>query len=92
MKMKITNEAKKILEGMFASNDCDCLKAKLQKSCCGTSLVFNLAKLKNGDEPVSINGISVLMEGDAKKRAETVTITVENGELAIQDQASSGCC
>ena len=90
--MKITNEAKKMLEGIFASNDCNCLKAKLQKSYCGTSLVFNLAKLENGDEPISINGISVLMDDDVKKRAETVTIIVENGELAIQDQASSGCC
>lgn len=90
--MRITNEAKKMLEEILASNDCDCLKAKLQKSCCGTSLVFSLAKLENGDEPISINGISVLMEDDAKKRAETVTITVENGELVIQDEASSGCC
>lgn len=90
--MKITNEAKTMLEGVFASNDCDCLKAMLQKSCCRTSFVFNLAKLEDGDEPISINGISVLMEEDVKERAETVTITVENGELAIQDEASSGCC
>ncbi|GAU79917.1 hypothetical protein [Fusibacter sp. 3D3] len=90
--MKITNEAKTMLEGAFGSNDCDCLKAVLQKSCCGTSLVFNLAKLEDGDEPTSINGISVLMEDDVKERSDTVTITVENGELAIQDEASSGCC
>ncbi|MCK9340210.1 MAG: hypothetical protein M0P37_00460 [Synergistaceae bacterium] len=90
--MKITNEAKTMLEGAFASNDCDCLKAVLQKSCCGTSLVFNLAKLEEGDEPTTINGISMLMEDDTMERAETVTITVENGELAIQDEASSGCC
>jgi len=92
MKMKITDEAKKMLEEVFASNDCDCLKAMMQKSCCGTSLVLNLAKLEAGDEPTSINGISVLMEDEVKERAETVTITVENGELAIQDEASSGCC
>lgn len=90
--MKITEEAKKMIEELFSSNDCDCLKATLQKSCCGTSLVFNLAKLKEGDAPISINGISVLMDDDTKKRAETVTITVVNGELFIQDEASSGCC
>ncbi len=90
--MKITNEAKTMLEEVFASDDCNCLKAELQKSCCGTSLVFSLAKLADGDEPVSVNGISVLMGDDAKERAEAVTITVENGELAIQDEASSGCC
>lgn len=90
--MIITDEAKKILEEAFVSNDCDCLKATLQKSCCGTSLVFYLGKLEDGDEAVSINGISVLMEDDVRKRAESVTITVENGELAIHDDASSGCC
>ena len=90
--MKITNEAKIMLGDVFASNDVDCLKAMLQKSCCGSSLVFNLAKLEDGDEPASINGISVLMEDDVKERVENVTITVENGELAIHDEASPGCC
>lgn len=89
--MKITNEAKKMLEGIFASNDCNCLKAMVQKSCCGTSLVFNLAKLEEGDEPTTINGISVLMEDDTMERAEAVTITVKNDELAILDEAASSC-
>ena len=90
--MKITDEAKKILEEVLESNNCDCLKATLQKSCCGTSLAFSLSKLEDGDEPTSINGISVLMEDEVEKRAQNVTITVENGELAIQDEQSSGCC
>lgn len=90
--MKITNEAKTMLEEVLASNESDCLKAVLQKSCCGTSLVFNLAKIDNKDKPLVINGISVLMDDDAKKRAETITITVVKGELAIQDEAPSGCC
>lgn len=90
--MIITDEAKKILEEVFVSNDCDCLKATLQKSCCGTSLVFYLDKLKEGDDPISINGIPVLMEDNVRERAEHVTITVENGELAINDDASSSCC
>ena len=90
--MKITDEAKKMLEGIFSSNDGDCLKVTLQKSCCGTSLVINLAKLEEGNEPISINGISVLMDEDVKERAEAVTIAVENGDLIINDEASSGCC
>lgn len=41
--------------------------------------------------PTSINDISVLMEDDVKERAETVTITitVKNEELAIQDVVNS---
>lgn len=90
--MKITNEAKKMLKEVLDSNNSDCLKVTLQKSCCGTSLVFNLAKLEEGDEHVSINDIPVLMEDDAKKRAEAVTITVENEKLKILDEEASGCC
>ncbi len=89
--MKITNEAKTMLQEVFASNDSNCLKATLQKSCCGTSLLFRMGKIEDGDEPISINGISVLMGKDVKERAEAVTITVEKGELAINDEAASSC-
>lgn len=91
--MKITQEAKFMLDEVFTSNDCNCLKASLQKSCCGTSLMLSMAKLSDQDKPASINGVSVLMDDEAKERAETVTITVENGELVIRDEAvTSGCC
>ncbi len=90
--MKITNDAKTMLQELFTSNNCNCLKAKVQQSCCGTSLVFNLAKLEDGSNATSINGISVLMEDDVKQRAETVTIAVEDGELAILDEEASSCC
>jgi hypothetical protein len=90
--MKITDEAKLILQQEFISNNSDCLKASLQKSCCGTSLVFNMIKLKASDKPVFVNGIQVMMDNKAQARAETVTIAVENGELIIQDDAASSCC
>ncbi len=90
--MKITEEAKSMLTETLVSNECDCLKAALQQSCCGTSLVFNLAKLKEGEKPILINGINVMMDDKAKLRADTVTIAVENGELIIQDDAPSCSC
>lgn len=90
--MKITEEAGSILKQAFLSNNCDCLKASLQKSCCGTSLVFNLTKLKAGDKSVSIDGIPVMMDSKTQERAKTVTIAVDNGELIIQDEEASSCC
>lgn len=89
--MKITDEAKAIITEALASNEYDCLKAMLQKSCCGTSLHFTLAKLQEGESPIPINGVLVLMDNKAQKRAETVTIAVEDNKLIIQDDASS-CC
>lgn len=90
--MKITEEAKSMLTELLSSNDCDCVKASLQESCCGTSLVLSVIKLQEGDTPVSVNGVPVLMSEEATNRAESVTITVENGDLVILDGASSGCC
>lgn len=91
--MKITNEAKAVLQGYFADGDNDCLKASIQQSCCGTSLVFSLAKATDEDQTTQINGISVLMDEAAKERSETVTLDVEGGELSLKDEApSGGCC
>lgn len=89
--MNISDEAKTILLKSLASNDNDCLKARLQKSCCGTSLYFTLTKLHEGDDPITINGISVLMDDQAKERAETVTLAAKDGRLVIEDEQSS-CC
>jgi len=90
-KMIISNEAKTILMKSLASNENDCLKARLQKSCCGTSLYFSLAKLNDGDDPITINGIPVLMDSQTQERAESVTLAVKDGKLVIEDEASS-CC
>ena len=89
--MKITEKAKLLLMEKFVSNNCDCLQATLEKSCCGTSLNFTLAKLKADDKPVSIDGVSVLMDNQSEARTDTVTIAIEDGELIIQDDAPS-CC
>lgn len=90
--MKITDEAKSLITEALASNACDCLQVTQQQSCCGTSLNFALAKLKAGEKPVSINGVSVLMDNQTQARTETVTLVAEDGELVIKDDASSCCC
>ena len=90
--MKITKEAKTIITEALKSNDCDCLQAKLQQSCCGTSLVFNLTKLEAGQTPITVDGVSVLMDNNTQERANTVTIAVEDGKLVIHDDKPSCCC
>jgi hypothetical protein len=90
IKMNITDEARAMITGAMNSNGYDCIKAMTQKSCCGTSLYFTSAKLQEGENPVLINGISVLMDNKTRERAETITISVEQGKLVIQD--STSCC
>ncbi len=90
--MKITDEAKVMLEEIFKDNKANCLLVSIQESCCGPALEVDLAELEEGEEPITINGISVLMEEDAKEKAEKLTIIVEEGELAVVDEEASRCC
>ena len=90
--MTITQEAKSLLDKVFETNGYDCLKASLQESCCGKSLVLSMAKLDDKDEPVTIDGVSVLMNNETKERAKSVTLTTRKGKLVLQDEATTGCC
>lgn len=89
--MEITNEAKKMLEEVLAANDCNCLKAELKTSCCGSSLGFSLGKLESTDKPVDVNGVQVLMGEGVMERAEAITIAEDNGELVVKDETPSSC-
>lgn len=86
--MKITNQAKIMLKQFLSENGCNALKATVQHSCCGSSLVFSLANKTAKDKVEIINGVTVIMDGEAKKKAENAVIDVKNGELVV----SSSCC
>lgn len=90
--MQITNEAKKALESELSSNGCNCLKATMQRSCCGSSLMFTLDKLAYGQQAEVINGISVIFDGDAKASAESVLMDVQNGEIVVRNIGGCCCC
>lgn len=90
--MKITNEAKNLLQEVFTSNNADCLKAIVQKSCCGTSTTFTLAKINESDSPVVVNDIPILIGSITEEQLDGITIELSNGELTISDEKSSGCC
>jgi len=92
--MIITDEAKVLVTELLKTNGYDALQASLQSGCCGESLYFSFTNLKPEDQPVSVNGINVLMNGEVKPKTDTVTLkTNETGELVIEDTAkASGCC
>lgn len=90
--MTITNEAKLLLGNLFESNDEDCLKIELKKTEKGSSLLFNLVKLGPNDKPIYINDIPVLMDELVLKRSKTVTISVTEGDLVINDPTATNCC
>lgn len=90
--MRITDEAKVLIEEALVSNNYDCLAVMLEESCCGTSFNFGLGTLEEEDEPIIINGIAVMMDAKAQARTENVTLAVEDGELVVQDDGPSCNC
>lgn len=91
--MIITDEAKVVLEEMLKENGQDSLQASLQQGCCGTSLYFSFTNKKADEQPVIVNGINVLMEGEAVFKTNTVTIKVDsNDKLVVEDTNQSGGC
>lgn len=92
--MIITDEAKVVLEEMLKENGQDSLQATLQQGCCGSSLYFTFTNKNADDQPVIVNGINVLMEGEAVLKTNTVTLKInEEGKLVVEDTAqASGCC
>lgn len=90
--MEITNEAQIMINDLLKSNDVDTLKATLQKSCCGSSLAFNMVRKKDTDETVIINGVQVLMDEETTQRAKTITLTIKDNELLLKDSAKTCSC
>jgi hypothetical protein len=51
-----------------------------------------LTKLEAGQTPITVDGVSVLMDNNTQERANTVTVAVEDGKLVIHDDKPSCCC
>lgn len=91
--MIITDAARDSLKATLEENGQDALKVSVQQSCCGSSLYFTMAKKEENDSVVVVNGINVLMEGEAMVKAETITIELDDEEkLVVTDSAPAQSC
>ena len=88
MKMKITDEAKVLLEQTLKQENFNCVIAGLEYGCCSeeSNIVFGLGNIEDGDTVYDINGIKCVMEEETYLRADSVTIYVENNELMFLDE------
>lgn len=91
--MTITDSAKVMLQEALKDSKNDCIQMKLQNSCCGTSLFFQMTKLPEGDiQSILINGVPFIMDQEVTERTSEVTIDYKDGELVMDDPSASGCC
>lgn len=89
--MKITDEAKLLINEVLAGEKANAIRLHTNRSCCGTSLQFELVTLTDQDQPEIINGLSVLMDKETQAWTGTVTIGAAGGKLTLHDSAAS-CC
>ena len=87
--MKITDEAKLMLQDILKKENFNCVIAGLHYHCsCGDSTVqFGLGNIEDGDLVYTFNEIPVVMEAETLPRTNLITIYVENGELMFLDEA-----
>jgi len=91
--MRITEEAQSLLKESIKANNADALYVQIENSCHGESLSFALAMKEEDDTIMTIDNVPVIIDLVALKRAEEVTILVQNGQLLVDDQGASqdGC-
>lgn len=92
--MKITDEAKSVLQNTMKENNLDGLRVVIQETCCGKSPVVGFDTYAQDETPEIINEIPVVIEEDAKEDIENVVIDLVNGELALLNtvcSCSGGC-
>lgn len=81
--MKITEEAKNVLNQVLEENNADGLLVSLQETCCGKSPVFQIAVFDENDPIEEIDGIKVSAGEDEKTVVEDMVIDLVNGELVV---------
>ena len=87
--MRITEEAQVLLNESIKANNADALFVQIESSCCGESLSFALAIKEEDDTIMTIDNVPVIIDLVALKRAEEVTIIVQNGQLFVDDKTVS---
>lgn len=96
--MRISEEAQIVLKDALLTNKADALYVQIENSCGGESLSFALAIKEEDDTIMMIDNIPVIMDLVALKRAEEVSILVQDGNLFVDDKTvstsscSSGSC
>jgi len=87
--MRITEEAQVLLNESIKANNADALYVQIESSCCGESLSFALTMKEEDDTIMTIDNVPVIIDLVALKRAEEVTIIVQNGQLFVDDKTAS---
>lgn len=87
--MRITDEAKVILEKMLEEEKQNCISFFLQDAGCHKRLCMDFISVSDGDQ---INGLFVQMDDQTAAMLQDIILDADNGNLMIASTAPAGGC
>lgn len=90
--MKITEEAKKIIQKFLEENGSDTLVVTIGvSSCCGgKSIQLDLGNAKDMPRVIEVNGVLVAIGEADEAQLKDMTFSTQNGQLSLEE-AGCGC-
>lgn len=88
--MKITNEARDIIQEALKEQNCDSIALTIKESEHGYGLAMELVSKKDADRVIDVNGVNVVMDMDTEVALLATTFGAENGELVLQNEGGCG--
>ncbi|MDP3305877.1 MAG: hypothetical protein Q8S15_07385 [Erysipelotrichaceae bacterium] len=89
--MKITNEAREIVDTLLKENNCNTIQVSIMGGCCGTSVYLSMTNSKEESDIVMENGVQLLYVEDALERTSEVMLVEKDGKLLLEDKLASNC-
>ncbi|MDP2814142.1 MAG: hypothetical protein Q8N92_06830 [Erysipelotrichaceae bacterium] len=89
--MKITNEAREIVDTLLKENNCNTIQVSIMGGCCGTSVYLSTTNSKEESDIVMENGVQLLYVEDALERTSEVMLVEKDGKLLLEDKLASNC-
>lgn len=85
--IQISDEARDRLQDLMKENNADGILAIWIGACNGKRPLFRLCRFEEGDEPVTINEIPVLMDEDLADALDEATLVLNGKSLILENVA-----
>jgi len=89
--MKITDQAKQLLERLLSEKGAEGIRISSTAGCCGPQFSISLDAPQESDKIETINGIKVAIDSEVTG-TEELTIDKEDNQNSLVLIGGSGCC
>ncbi|MBI9111857.1 IscA/HesB family protein [Maridesulfovibrio ferrireducens] len=96
--LKITNEAKEVLDQHFEGKDKEPIRIYIASACSGSRLALGLDAAKEGDETITLEGYDFVLDKDLLDQAKPMEINLTpmgievSSSLVFEAPSEGGSC